>query len=30
MTRARKSWHDKLEEPVAGLPKVVDFERSLV
>jgi hypothetical protein len=24
MTRARKSWHEKLEKPVAGLPKVVD------
>jgi hypothetical protein len=24
MARARKSWHEKLEKPVAGLPKVVD------
>jgi len=24
MARARKSWHEKLENPVAGLPKVVD------
>ncbi len=24
MTKARKSWHEKLEKPVAGLPKVVD------
>jgi hypothetical protein len=24
MTRARKSWREKLENPVAGLPKVVD------
>jgi hypothetical protein len=24
MTRARKSWHEKLEKPVAGLPKVAD------
>jgi hypothetical protein len=24
MARTRKSWHEKLEKPVAGLPKVVD------
>ena len=24
MARARKSWHEKLEKPVAGLPKVVE------
>jgi hypothetical protein len=24
MARTRKSWHEKLEHPVAGLPKVVD------
>ncbi|OHB68703.1 MAG: hypothetical protein A2Y77_17065 [Planctomycetes bacterium RBG_13_62_9] len=24
MTRARKTWHEKLENPVEGLPKVVD------
>ena len=24
MARARKSWHEKLENPVAGLPKVCD------
>ncbi len=24
MTKTRKSWHEKLEKPVAGLPKVVD------
>ena len=24
MARARKSWHEKLENPVAGLPKVVE------
>jgi hypothetical protein len=24
VTKARKSWHEKLENPVAELPKVVD------
>ncbi len=30
MTRARKSWHEKLEKPVAGLPKVVDVPEKWV
>ncbi len=30
MARARKSWREKQEDPVAGLFKVSDFEKSLM